>query len=266
MTKPTNWRGDTGEFWAANDERYDAVLAPLTRHLLAAAAIEPGERVLDVGCGCGNTTRLAARAAPEGSTLGVDLSAAMLATARRRTEEAGLTNVRYEQADAQTHALDAADLVISQLGVMFFDDPVAAFTNLRRTGGRLAFICWQGLEGNENRMLKRAAFAPHVAIPPIVPRVGAHSLAEPEWVREVLTTAGFVGVELTDVREPLFVGRTADEALEFELRESTTAGWLAEAEPDAAARATETLRAGYAARETPDGVLLGSAAWLVTAR
>jgi len=266
MSRPTDWKGQQGSYWADHDERYDTLLAPLSRHLLAAAAIEPGERVLDVGCGCGNTTRLAGRAAPDGSVLGVDLSEPMLAKARQRTREAGLTNVHFERADAQTHPFEHADLVMSQLGVMFFDDPVAAFTNLRRTGGRLAFLCLQRLELNENRLVKRTALSPHVPVPPVRDGVGALSLADPARVRELLTRAGFVAVELTDVREPLLVGATADEAVRFELGDPTVAEWLAEAGADAAARATEALRAAYAARETADGVFLGSAAWLVTAR
>ncbi|MPZ83838.1 MAG: methyltransferase domain-containing protein [Actinophytocola sp.] len=267
VTRPTNWGGQDGAFWAANDLRYDALLAPLTRHLLPAADIRPDDRVLDVGCGCGNTTRLAGRAARDGWALGVDLSGPMLATARQRAAEAGLTNVRYERGDAQRTPFDTVDLVLSQLGVMFFDDPVEAFTNLHRSlapGGRLAFVCWQAFELNEGRVLRREALSRYVTVPP--PRVtGALSFAEPARLREVLTAAGFGDIELTDVREPLVVGSTAEAATAFDLGDPTVREWLTEAGPAAAARATEALREAYAARETPDGVVLGSAAWLVTA-
>ncbi|HEX2130660.1 MAG TPA: class I SAM-dependent methyltransferase [Actinophytocola sp.] len=259
------WPGRMATYWAEHDERYDALLAPLTRHLLAAAAIRPHERVLDVGCGCGGTTRLAGRAASDGSALGVDLAAPMIARARQRTEEAGPANVRFEQADAQTHPFDPADVVLSQFGVMFFEDPVAAFANLRRAGGRLVFLCWQGLERNESRLVKRAALSPHVAVPPDRPGVGPASLADPARVREILTAAGYTGIELTDLREPVLIGQTAEEACAFELAIPAMVEQLAEAGPDAAARATEALRAAYAAHETPDGVFLGTAAWLVTA-
>lgn len=265
MTRPTNWSGKDGAYWADNDERYDTLLAPLTRHLLAAATIQPTERVLDVGCGCGATTRLAGQAAAEGSAVGADLSPPMLAKARLRTEEAGLTNVSYLLADAQSHEFDRVDLVMSQLGVMFFDDPVAAFGNLRRTGGRLVFLCWQATELNENRVLKRAALDPHLDIPLPPPGTGAMSLADPALVEELLTTAGFTDVTLTDVREPLLIGRTADEAVTMELTPPPYANAIARADPADAERATEALRAAYAARATPAGVLLDSAAWLVTA-
>jgi len=154
--KPPDWGGEPGAFWAANDLRYDTMLAPLTTHLLDAAALTPADRVLDIGCGCGNTSRLAARQAAD--VLGADLSHAMLARARQRTEEAGLTNVRFVHADAQTTPFEPVDVVMSQLGVMFFEDPAAAFANLRRAGGRLAFLCWQRPELNEKRMLLREAF------------------------------------------------------------------------------------------------------------
>jgi SAM-dependent methyltransferase len=263
QTRPTNWTGDDGAFWADHDLRYDEMLAPLTPHLLDAAGPAAGESVLDVGCGCGKTTRLAA--AKAGDVLGVDLSAAMLARARQRAEEAGLANVRFRRADAQRTEFEPADLVMSQLGVMFFDDPAAAFANLRRAGRRLAFLSWQRFELNENRVVLREAFEPYIDIPAPC-TTGALSLSDPDRVRDLLTTAGFRDVEFHDVREPLVHGRDADDAVAFQVASPTAAEWLAGAEPDAVARATEALRAAYAARETPDGVQLGAAAWVVTAR
>jgi SAM-dependent methyltransferase len=265
VTAPPTWTELAAAHWAEHDERYDALLAPMTGHLLAAAAIRPAERVVDVGCGCGTTTRLAGRAAPDGSALGVDRSPAMLAKAALRTEEAGPANVRFERADAQTHPFEPADVVLSQFGVMFFDDPVAAFTNLRGTGGRLVFLCWQALEHNEGRLVKRAALSPYLTVPPDRPGVGPASLADPDRIREILAAAGYTGVELTDVREPLLVGPTAEAACAYELSAPAMTAQLAEAGPDATARAREALYAAYAARETPEGVFLGYGAWLVTA-
>ena len=262
--KPTDWGGEPGAFWAANDLRYDAMLAPLTPHLLDAAALTGTDRVLDVGCGCGNTSRLAARRAAD--VVGLDLSEPMLARARQRAADAGLTNVRFVRGDAQTAALEPADVVLSQLGVMFFEDPVAAFTNLRATGGRLAFLCWQGLEQNENRAVIREALSPHVDLPAPRTTRGALSMTDPDRIRSLLAEAGYTGVELRDVREQLRHGRDADDVVAFAVREPATAELLAGAPPEAARRATEALRAAYAEHETPDGVLLGAAAWLVTAR
>lgn len=258
--RPT-WGGRGGSFWAANDEYYDTMLAPLTPHLLKAVDLAPTDRVLDVGCGCGRPSRLAARTAA--SVLGVDLDEAMIARARERS--AGIVNVRYELADAQVTPFEQVDVVMSQAGVMFFEDPVAAFTNLRRTGGRLAFLCWQGLSSSENRRLKRDALAPWVKVPDPAPGPGALSLADPDVVREILGAAGYTDIELTGVHELVPVGATADDATEFQVSEPSTADLLAEAGPEAAAKATESLRQAYQAKETPEGVLLGAAAWVVTA-
>jgi SAM-dependent methyltransferase len=262
--RPNDWIGQDGAYWAAHDLRYDALLGPLTPHLLAAADLRPDDRVLDVGCGCGNTTRLAGQQAAD--VLGADLSEAMLARARERTAEAGLTNVRFVRADAQRAAFEPVDVAISQFGVMFFDDPAAAFANLRRAGQRLAFLCWQGVDRNENRAVVRETIGRHVTIPPLGTTSGAVSLADPDRLRELLATAGFRDVELHDVREPLVHGRDADDATEFQLADPTIGEWLADAQPAAARKAADALHAAYAARETPDGVLLVAAAWLVTAR
>ena len=259
--RPT-WGGRGGAYWAANDDHYDAMLAPLTPHLLAAADLRPTDRVLDVGCGCGRPSRLAAEQAA--SVLGVDLDQEMIRRARERS--AGIANLRYEQANVQDATLEPVDVVMSQFGVMFFEDPVAAFTNLRGTGGRLAFLCWQGVETSENRRLKAEAFAPWVTVPQPAPGPSASSFADPAVVREVLGAAGWTDIELTGVTEMLRVGPTADDATEFQVNEPATADLLAEAGTDAAAKAVESLRQAYQAKETPDGVLLGGAAWVVTAR
>ncbi|MFE3360621.1 class I SAM-dependent methyltransferase, partial [Streptomyces californicus] len=133
---------------------YDAELRLHNVHLRAAAGVGVRDRVLDIGCGAGGTTREAARDAVEGAVLGVDVSEVMVEQARRTSVEEGLGNVGFEVADAQGHpfAAGAFDLCISRFGVMFFVDPVAAFRNIGRAlrpGGRLVVMVWQGSEHNE---------------------------------------------------------------------------------------------------------------------
>jgi SAM-dependent methyltransferase len=125
----------------------------LRARLLAAAQIQDGESILDIGCGCGDTTLPATRATGSGRALGADISRIQVAETRRLAAAAGVANARFEVADAQVHPFPAGafDLVLSSLGVMFFDDPAAAFANLRkalRPGGRLAFLCWRTREEN----------------------------------------------------------------------------------------------------------------------
>jgi ubiquinone/menaquinone biosynthesis C-methylase UbiE len=266
------WNGATGTFWAAHDERYDATLQPLTERLFAATPIAATDHVLDVGCGCGNTTRIAAKRANEATTLGVDLSEPMLAQARLRSDQQGLTNVWYERADVQTHDLGASrfDMVISQLGVMFFDDPTQAFTNLRRAlrpGGRISFTCWQELARNDHRVVPTKAIAAHVDLPASSSpcATGAFSLADPDRVRTVLTDAGFHEITIGAFSAPLLAGTDAAEATEFFLRSPSISSLIKHAEPAAVAAARDELIRTLSAYETPEGVLLDSASWLVSA-
>src|SRR5215211_4250320 len=142
------WNGDESAHWLVHGERYERMLAPFTGRLLTAAAIRRVDRVIDIGCGTGSTTRAAGRIAIDGEALGADLSAAMLRQAARRAQEDGLTNVRFEHVDAQVHrfAPGAGDVALSRFGLMFFADPAAAFANIARglrPGGWLVFVCWQ---------------------------------------------------------------------------------------------------------------------------
>jgi SAM-dependent methyltransferase len=273
VSAAVNWNGPMARFWADHDDRFDALLAPHGEVLLAAAAPRPGEHVLDIGCGCGSTTLRAADAvAPAaGTALGVDISRAMIDKARLRAAEAGTGNVSFELADVETADLGRAafDLAISRYGVMFFDHHTAAFANVRaamRPGGRLAFVCWSERTRNEHWTVPFDAVAPHLGLAaPAARPNGPFALADPGHVRTVLHQAGWVEVEISEVREPLRVGLDADDAVAFEITDPDVAEDLAAADPADAARAVADLRAAFAARERPDGVWLGAAAWLVRA-
>ena len=148
------WDGDEGEGWARHWQRHDRLVSAYHEVLLAAAAVARSERVLDVGCGNGQTTRDAARSAADGRALGVDLSSPMLERARKLAGLEAVANVDFEQADAQVHPFAAAsyDVVVSRFGVMFFADPVAAFANIGAAlppGGRMVVLAWRELADNE---------------------------------------------------------------------------------------------------------------------
>lgn len=246
---------------------YDAELARHNVHLRAAADVGVRDRVLDVGCGAGQTTRDAACVATKGFVLGIDTSSEMLEVARQRADKARLGNVAFEQGDAQVHTLPAAgfDLCISRFGVMFFADPAAAFANLGRAirpGGRLAWMVWQSQEYNDEWSTAiRQALGLYDPIP--TEAAAAFSLGDPATVTEQLSVTGFASIDFAEVREPVFYGPDVDSALDaltsFELVRTA----LAQADvPDAAMR---RLRGLLEAHLTADGVFFDSRAWIVTA-
>jgi SAM-dependent methyltransferase len=228
--------------------------------------------VLDIGCGNGLTSRDAARAVgPSGEVLGVDLSGPMLARAEQLARDEGLGNIRFEQGDAQVHPLEPGvfDLVMSRFGVMFFADPVAAFTNIAsglRRGGRLAMLVWQSIAANEWVRAMRDALAVGRDLP--VPPPGAPSpfaLADTDFARRTLTAAGFTDVTFASSERPFHLGSDADDAYGFATGLRVVDMLLDDLDEAKKAQALENLRATMAAHQTPGGVNFASAAWIVAA-
>jgi SAM-dependent methyltransferase len=262
------WDGDEGEYWAANAEHFDRSVAVYHERLMAAAAIGERERVLDVGCGTGQTTRDAARAASAGSALGVDLSSRMLDCARRRAAEEGVANAVFEQADAQIHPFEAGafDVAVSRTAAMFFGDLLAAFTNIGRAlrpGGRLVLVTWQPLASNEWIREISWALAGGRELPAPPQNAGPFSLSDPDHVRTLLASAEFADIELGGATGGMWFGEDADDAHRFVLG---LMGWMLEGLDDAGrTRAIDALHATMGSHETTSGVLLGSAAWTIQA-
>jgi SAM-dependent methyltransferase len=250
---------------------YDAELRRHNEVLRRAAGVQRHDRVLDIGCGTGQTTRQAARAAQAGSALGLDISAPAIERARELARAEGLGNVTFEHADAQVHRFPPGrfDLAISRFGTMFFDDPGAAFANIGRAlrpAGRLVMMVWQAPERNEWEVTIRrslGAASQPVAIPSGGP--DPFSLADPPAVTQLLRAAGFAGVAFTDVHEPVCYGPDVAAALDWVRGFACTSDVLKRLEPAAAARAAGRLREALAAHLSEDGVWLDSRAWIVTA-
>ncbi|HET6742140.1 MAG TPA: class I SAM-dependent methyltransferase [Kribbella sp.] len=238
--------------------------------LRTAAAPAMGEHILDVGCGTGATSRDLAKAAALGRVLGVDISTEALSRAEQLTWRAGIENVTYLRADAQTHrwSVPTFDVVVSRFGVMFFDDPSAAFRNLRRAlrpGGRLAFLVWQRRLHNEWAVLVDRVFD-GVFGPPDqpAPETGPFALGDERFTRQLLETAGFARVRLHPVERSVRYGTDLDEAIAFVSWYSSAR--LAELTPTRRKAALATLRAELDHRRDPTGeIRLGARAWLITA-
>ena len=266
------WNGYEGTYWADNQDRWDAVNAGFNQHLFAAAAIGDRDRVLDIGCGNGQTTRLAARRASRGHVVGIDLSAPMLERARATAADEGLTNVTFDQGDAQVYAFPSGsfDVAISRFGIMFFADPVAALANIGRAirpRGRLGFMCFQEISRNEWLRVLGSAMREHVPLPDFA-RPGApgmFSLADPARIGEVLTGAGFGEVTPAPVEATMLFGRDAADAAEFLISSGPVRFILDQVDQTTAERALDALTATLQSYEGPGGVRLRGAAWVVSA-
>lgn len=261
------WDGDEGAYWAERAAAFDRSVAGYDPALFAAAAIRPGDEVLDVGCGTGTVTREAARLARPGRVTGIDLSGRMIEVARAAAARDGLDTVSFVQGDAQVHPFPdgSFDLVVSRTGAMFFGDPPAAFGTLRRAlrpGGRLALLVWQAAERNEwIGAVSTALTGRPLSPPPGAP--GPFSLGDPDHVRSLLTGAGFAGVAVTGVEDVMHFGPDADSAYGFL---TGLLGWMVgDLDGERRRAALAALRRDIEAHVTPDGVRYGSAAWIVTA-
>jgi pimeloyl-ACP methyl ester carboxylesterase/SAM-dependent methyltransferase len=242
----------------AHDERFRA-----------SSGVGPRDRVLDVGCGTGGSTREAARAATAGSVVGVDISAAAIEEARRLSAEEGLGNVTYLRADCEVHPFPPAhfDLCISRFGVMFFAKPDSAFTNIRRAlrpNARLVLLVWQAQDRNEAPgAIRRALGAPS---PVNSGGADPFSLGDPRSTEAILTSAGFTDLVFDDIHEPVCYGPDVATAYDFVLGLRDTREALAAIDPGERGRARDQLRELLASRETRNGVLFDARTWIITAR
>ena len=268
------WNGRSGEKWVQYQENQDRMLRPHGDRAIAAAGIAPGDGVLDIGCGCGDTTLQIARITGEGgAATGLDVSGVMLAHARARaTAEPGL-HVEFDLADAEVYAFSpgGASVIYSRFGVMFFQDPVAAFANMRSAldpDGRLAFVCWQELPQNPWVNIPFTVAGRHIDMPaPAAPDAsGPFAFADPGRVERILRDAGFDGIDIEPYSPDLTVGRSLDEAVKYLMQMTPVAGAVAEAGPEMRGRISDDLGRALEPLAGTDGVKAGSASWVVTAR
>src|SRR4051794_18371939 len=256
--------------WAEVREPLELQLAPLGRRALAALAPHPGESVLDIGCGGGETALdLARSVAPDGTVVGIDLSAAVLAFAQRAAK--GCERVRFVQADAQVFPFEPSsfDAAFSRFGVMFFTDPTAAFINIRRSlrpHGRLAFVCWRALEENPLDILPLRAASAYLPLQPAHdPNApGPFAFANPNRVHGVLEDAGFREIEI--VAHDALVGSGDLDTMLAVCTRVGALGKILRENPELRATTLPAVRAALAAHDGPDGVRLRAATWIVTAR
>lgn len=250
---------------------YDAELQRYHQRLRTAIGVEHDDRVLDIGCGTGLTTREAAAVAVSGSALGLDISERMVTVARDLGRRQGLHNVHFEQGDAQSHPFppERFTLGVSRFGTMFFTDPHAAFTNIARAlrpGARMVQLVWQDSIHQEWDTVVRRALGDERTRPPATSGGDAFSLSDPATAERLLIAGGFTEIRVTDVREPVYYGPDTVAACQAALSLQTNKDLLARLDPVRSERALERLRDVLHARRTAEGVWFDSRAWIITAR
>lgn len=273
MLAVTEWQGQTGEAWAEEWRRTDRTLAPLNDALLARALPFAGRRILDVGCGAGATSFAFADALPDADITGLDLSDALVAAARDRLE--GRPNVAFVQGDASgwTPGDGPFDLVVSRHGVMFFDDPVAAFSHLHALApqGRLLFSCFRSAAENEWMAAMRALIRRHapeaLALPE--PAAGPFAFADPARIEDILGEAGFAPPAIEPLDFDFTVGAGEDpvtDAIAYFRRIGPMARLMAGMDETKKAAFLADLTEVAADRLSDQGVVFRAAAWIVGSR
>ncbi|QOT79493.1 class I SAM-dependent methyltransferase [Cupriavidus basilensis] len=273
-----DWNGQSGERWVANQARLDAMVAVFGQAAIEAAAPATGERVLDIGCGAGTSSlALAARVGAGGQVLGVDISEPLIGRARALAQRD--TPAMFQVADASSAELPegAFDILFSRFGVMFFDDPIAAFAHMRRAlrpGGRVAFVCWRGAAENDWVRLPMGALKGIVpsSAPPDPEAPGPFSFGDRGRVARILTAAGFTDMAIApfDASVPFGEGGTRDAAIDDAVKMTLEVGPLSRAlagQPDdIRARASAAVHAAFAGLPGERSVMINGAAWIVMAR
>ena len=267
------WNGRNGAKWVAFQEDMDRMLAPLSAHAMDIAGIAIGERAVDIGCGCGGTSiELAGRVGPSGAVLGVDISEPMLSRARHRVAVLAGHTIDFILADAATHAFDGdADQAFSRFGVMFFADPAAAFRNIARAlkpGRRFTFVCWAESAANPWRSVPIAVAGRHVDLPePAAPGgPGPFSLSDKDRPRDLLSDEGYADIRIERDERALLIGATVESAAEHAVQLGPLGNIMQDAPPETQDAVACDMRTALAKHMEKDGVRLGAASWIVTAR
>ena len=268
------WNGALGQRWATMQREIDRIVAPFGDAALKAAAPHPGERVIDVGCGCGDTSIEIARIVGEtGAVLGIDVSEPMLEVARSSGALANCAHLAFREGDASEAGLPAnTDLLFSRFGVMFFSQPSPAFSHLRqslRTGGRCVFVCWRAPRDNVWAMtpLSAARAAMGVTPTPADPDApGPFAFADEERLRAILSGAGFGAIVVQRFDAALFLGATPRSAAEGAVQIGPVSRFVREVGVEHLPIILDAVERALAPLAAPDGhVSLNGSTWIVAA-
>ena len=271
-----DWAGEAGTRWLAQLDRFENMIAPIGEALLDQAGYAAGEKVVDIGCGGGWTTRrIAEKVGETGFALGLDISGELVALAQDRAQAAGLRNIRFEEGDAAIAMPEEApfDRLFSRFGTMFFADPYPAFANLRRKlrpGGRLDMAVWAPVADNPWTRNVMAVIGEHIDLPAPQPRApGPFALGEEDYLLDLLQKAGFTGIAINGWTGDQHIGGPGSDpesAARFVL-DGMHIGDLVRASGESVRAAVErSLIELFERNHDVGGVRLGAKAWLVSAQ
>jgi SAM-dependent methyltransferase len=257
------WNGNAGTQWVRAQEQLDRLLSPLSEQALRYAKVQPDERVLDVGSGCGGTSLLLAEQAS--AVVGVDISAPMVAHARQRAS--ARHNVEFIEADASLwHGSAPFQLAFSRFGVMFFNDPIAAFRNIHDNldvDGRLCFICWRTPADNPWLAIPGAAAAPFLPEAAVSEGPNPFAFADQDYVINILTEAGFATPNFELCEATLTVGESMADAIDFLTRIGPLSRVIAELDGNLQKQALSAVEDALQPYESSGGIQLGASCWIV---
>ena len=270
------WNDRAGPNWVKFRKKLDGQIGDIGKIAIDRAGVTAGQCVLDIGCGCGDSSlELARRVGPDGTVRGVDISQPMLEQAVRRAALEPALKLDFQRHDAQTADFPAAAYAhgFSRFGVMFFEDPIAAFTNIRKAltvDGRLTFICWRPLDENPWMNIPLGVAGQFVELPePLPPGApGPFAFADGELARQILESTGYSDVTLEPLYEPLYLSGpgTAAEAAAHATQMGPVARMLGESDKATVKRVEAALAETLTPYYDGAGIRMNSACWIVSAR
>ena len=269
------WNGEGGEKWVGQHETTNTFLLPLGQKAIDIAEIKDGELILDIGCGCGETSFDMAKLVGEaGHVNGLDISRQIINRAREIKKQTGVKNVTFQCGDAQVFELEEVlyDLIYSRFGVMFFDDPVSAFSNIRSSldnNGRLVFTSWMSKEDNQWISIVQDVISKYTDLPisPDINAPGPFSLSDPQRIKDILSAVGFSEIHIMPNKPNVNFGNNIADAVNLLTQTGPASSAISSSElsDDIVSNILTDIKEAIKPYETNSGVMLGAATWVVTA-
>lgn len=267
------WNGPVGDKWAKFADVQDRMLESLGTAAMNACDIRSGHAVLDVGCGSGTTTiEISHRVGSRGRVLGIDISLPMLDVGRTRLGALGIDGVTFENRDVASYRFEENmfDRAFSRFGVMFFLDPVAAFTNIRsglKSGGRLAFVCWQAAEKNPWLRIPLEVALQYIPAPPLgdPEAPGPLAFANPDRIRAILSEAGFGEISIEPLETQVPMDADVSGAVKKLIELGPVSRLLTDAPDGVVAQIENDIGAAISDFQTDNGVMMETGTWIVSA-